>query len=99
MTPESSAHPSPDLVEPLATAVAAYPPNLFVSLATPAMLLGLVLGRSLADAIQQVGLASEEIFRGDRLPILTVTATEPPSAQSPANADDAADDTTGTAES
>ena len=42
------------------------------SVATPPILLGLLAGRTVFDAVQQLGLASEELFRGDRLPALTV---------------------------
>ncbi|MBD2258539.1 hypothetical protein [Pseudanabaena sp. FACHB-2040] len=52
------------------------PADLWLSLLTPPLLVGIVGIRSLADALQQVGLASEELFRGDRLPSLTIP--EPP---------------------
>ncbi|MBD0334181.1 MAG: hypothetical protein ICV62_01715 [Cyanobacteria bacterium Co-bin13] len=62
---------------PAASASAAHsfkPADLWLSLLTPPLLLGIVGIRSLADALQQVGLASEELFRGDRLPSLTIPA-------------------------
>ena len=34
------------------------------------MLLGLVGGKAIAEGLQSLGQASEEIFRGDRLPVL-----------------------------
>lgn len=37
---------------------------------TVPMVLGLVGGKAIADALQSLGEASEEIFRGDRLPVL-----------------------------
>ncbi|WP_354635486.1 hypothetical protein [Planktothricoides raciborskii] len=37
---------------------------------TVPMLLGLVGGKAIADGLQSLGQASEEIFRGDRLPVL-----------------------------
>lgn len=37
---------------------------------TVPMLLGLVGGQAIADGLQSLGQASEEIFRGDRLPVL-----------------------------
>ena len=73
MTPESSPPSPPGLTDSFTTAASADPSKVFISLATTPILLGLVLGRSLAETIQQVGLASEEIFRGDRLPVLNVT--------------------------
>ncbi len=36
------------------------------------LLIGLAAGRSLAKMLQDVGSLSEELFRGDRLPILHV---------------------------
>ncbi len=37
---------------------------------TVPMLLGLVGGKAIADSWQSLGQASEEIFRGERLPVL-----------------------------
>jgi len=34
------------------------------------VVLGLVGGKAIADGLQSLGEASEEIFRGDRLPVL-----------------------------
>lgn len=44
--------------------------DLLLGAATVPLLLGLVAGRILAKTIQEAGLLSEEVFRGDRLPIL-----------------------------
>lgn len=39
-------------------------------LGTSSMLLALVGGKAVAETLQAIGGASEEVFRGDRLPIL-----------------------------
>lgn len=44
--------------------------ELFVSLATGPVLLGVLSAGTVLSWLQAVGLASEEVFRGDRLPIL-----------------------------
>lgn len=49
------------------------PSDLWISLLTPPLLLGIWGIRTLTDTLQQMGLASEELFRGDRLPTLTIT--------------------------
>jgi hypothetical protein len=53
---------------PSRTAVVA--PSLLVSLAATPWLAAIVSARAASDLIEQLGLASEEIFRGDRLPVL-----------------------------
>ena len=50
--------------------------NLCLSLATFPVLVGLFAVNALAQGLQDVGEASEEIFRGDRLPILNFPDTE-----------------------
>lgn len=45
-------------------------PEILLSLATAPMLVALVGGHVVAKAVQELGLLSEEIFRGDRLPVL-----------------------------
>jgi hypothetical protein len=45
-------------------------PDLLLSLATAPLLVGLLTSKAFAELIQDVGQASEEIFRGDRLPVL-----------------------------
>lgn len=52
-------------------------PELLLSLATGPLLVGLVGQKLLSQALQEWGALSEEIFRGDRLPILTVPAANP----------------------
>ncbi|MDY7012746.1 MAG: hypothetical protein SVX43_03940 [Cyanobacteriota bacterium] len=45
-------------------------PEILLSLATVPVLFGMVAMRSLGLRLQEIGQASEEIFRGDRLPQL-----------------------------
>lgn len=49
-----------------------------LSFATVPLLIGLVAGKALAEVVQEIGLLSEEVFRGDRLPTLNV----PPASDS-----------------
>jgi hypothetical protein len=51
------------------------PTQLLLSLSTAPLLLLLVSGKALAKAMNELGQASEEIFRGDRLPILHISKT------------------------
>ncbi|MGI0487597.1 hypothetical protein ACN4EK_19315 [Pantanalinema rosaneae CENA516] len=51
-------------------------PDLWLSLATIPVLMGVLGGRAILQTVQELGQLSEEIFRGDRLPLLTF----PPSA-------------------
>jgi hypothetical protein len=53
--------------------------DVLVSVATVPMLIALVGSKVLAEVAQSLGLASEEVFRGDRLPVLHVpiTSSEP----------------------
>ncbi|MEB3310947.1 MAG: hypothetical protein VKJ02_12000 [Snowella sp.] len=46
------------------------PTNLCLSLVTFPLLVGLGISQTLAKGMIEFGQASEEIFRGDRLPIL-----------------------------
>ncbi|HEY9814248.1 MAG TPA: hypothetical protein V6D20_00355 [Candidatus Obscuribacterales bacterium] len=52
--------------------------ELLLSAATVPVLLGIMGGKLMADVMLSVGQASEELFRGDRLPVLHRT-TPPPS--------------------
>ncbi|MBW4471335.1 MAG: hypothetical protein KME45_13150 [Stenomitos rutilans HA7619-LM2] len=45
-------------------------PEILLSLATAPVLVALVGSHVVAKAVQELGLFSEEIFRGDRLPVL-----------------------------
>jgi hypothetical protein len=51
-------------------------PNLWISLMTGPLLLGILGTKALSEVMQQVGIASEELFRGDRLPLLNLPKTE-----------------------
>jgi len=65
-------------VDPMSSLLAQMPtmPNLAVSVATVPVLVGLLGGHAIADILHQVGLASEELFRGERLPILAIPAKD-----------------------
>jgi len=45
-------------------------PGIFLSLATAPLLVTLEVGQSLGKMLTEVGQSSEEMFRGNRLPIL-----------------------------
>jgi hypothetical protein len=67
-TPAMNAHSSP------ARSAASSPlhlPDLLLGAATVPLLLGLVGVKVLSKLVQDAGQLSEEVFRGDRLPILT----------------------------
>ncbi|HEY9625530.1 MAG TPA: hypothetical protein V6C78_34740 [Crinalium sp.] len=49
--------------------------DLLVSLATAPLLVVLVGSKVLAELMQNLGQSSEEVFRGDRLPVLNIPAT------------------------
>jgi hypothetical protein len=51
------------------------PTGLLLSLTTAPLLLFLVGSRALATLIQEMGQTSEEIFRGERLPLLKISAS------------------------
>lgn len=46
-------------------------PNVVLSIVTGPFLLGLISARMAAESLTQLGQASEEFFRGERLPSLT----------------------------
>jgi hypothetical protein len=50
--------------------IAVISPSILVSLAATPWLVAIVSVRAAGEFIEQLGLASEEIFRGDRLPVL-----------------------------
>ena len=52
-------------------------PALLLSLATPPLLVALVGSKLVTEAVRELGLLSEEIFRGDRLPVLNFPKSEP----------------------
>ena len=45
-------------------------PSLLVSLAATPCLLAIVAIRAASEVLERVGVSSEEIFRGDRLPVI-----------------------------
>lgn len=52
------------------------PTTFWVSLATVPVLFGILAAHSLAENLKVLGQSSEEIFRGDRLPILNFPELE-----------------------
>lgn len=53
------------------------PIELFLSLATAPLLIGVVAGQAMGTWLQAIGLNSEEVFRGDRLPVLHFPESNP----------------------
>ncbi|MBW4496248.1 MAG: hypothetical protein KME26_24870 [Oscillatoria princeps RMCB-10] len=49
---------------------AGFPSDMLLSLATVPVLLGLWGGKALTALMRDIGEASEEVFRGQRLPVL-----------------------------
>lgn len=49
---------------------ATIPTEILLSLATGPFLLGILAGKASLEFLQTIGCAAEEVFRGDRLPIL-----------------------------
>ena len=45
-------------------------PQLILGIVTPTMMITKVSGEKIIDLLEDMGKASEEIFRGERLPIL-----------------------------
>lgn len=48
----------------------AIPQQVLLQLSTAPMLVTFLAGKTLAETVQAIGEASEEVFRGDRLPVL-----------------------------
>ena len=46
--------------------------TLWLSLVTSPFLLSLIVFQSILEGLMELGQASEELFRGDRLPILNI---------------------------
>ncbi|HLO49550.1 MAG TPA: hypothetical protein VK211_14130 [Kamptonema sp.] len=46
------------------------PSDIILSFATVPLLVGLLAGRAAAEVLASIGSSSEELFRGDRLPVL-----------------------------
>ena len=53
-----------------------HPTELLIGALVPPVLLGILASRVLADGLTQMGLASEQLFAGERLPNLNL-ATPP----------------------
>jgi hypothetical protein len=68
--------------------IAVVSPSLLVSLAATPWLAAIVSARAAGSSIEQLGLASEEIFRGDRLPVLHFPDRPSDSLTAPADRDD-----------
>ncbi|WP_202950937.1 hypothetical protein [Prochlorothrix hollandica] len=81
------AQPS-DWNDPRSTPAAGLDPGLRVSLqvllglGTGSLLLGLTLGQGVLQTLVELGELSEELLRGDRLPILKAPASTVPDAAS-----------------
>lgn len=55
-------------------------PSLGLLLATAPFVLGMLAGKAVSESLQAIGQASEEVFRGDRLPVLHFPTQEPTSS-------------------
>jgi hypothetical protein len=53
------------------------PTKILLSLTTAPFLLVLIGSKALSELLKEAGQATEEIFRGDRLPILKISHLEP----------------------
>lgn len=58
------------------TPEAVFPVEIIISLATGPLLLGVLCGKASLKFLQALGEASEEVFRGDRLPVLQFPKAE-----------------------
>ncbi len=56
-------------------------PSLLVSFAATPWLAAIVTLNTASELLKQLGLASEEIFRGDRLPVLHLPVSEAATAE------------------
>ncbi|MEB3182049.1 MAG: hypothetical protein VKL59_23885 [Nostocaceae cyanobacterium] len=52
------------------------PQEMLLQIGTASMLAGLLAQRTITQTLQAIGSASEEVFRGDRLPLLNFPNTE-----------------------
>jgi hypothetical protein len=64
---------SPDLPPAIASL---FNPELLLSVATVPVLAGMLAGQAISKGLQELGTMSEEIFRGDRLPVLEFPTSE-----------------------
>jgi hypothetical protein len=53
-------------------------PGLFLSVTTAPLLLALVGAKAVAVAVRELGELTEEVFRGDRLPLLNLDNSNDP---------------------
>jgi hypothetical protein len=51
--------------------------EMLISLATPGVLLALLGGKILTQSVQTLGLLSEDLLRGDRLPVIPLEISKP----------------------
>lgn len=58
-------------------------PELLLSLATGPLLLTVLGTKAMTQLMQELGQLSEEVFRGDRLPILDLSMTQTPQSDQP----------------
>ncbi|EKQ68674.1 hypothetical protein OsccyDRAFT_3213 [Leptolyngbyaceae cyanobacterium JSC-12] len=73
---------SPQPVSPL-NQLDLLPVEILIGLATAPALVALVSGKVLTRAMNELGQLSEEVFRGDRLPLLKFPTTSPPTMHTP----------------
>jgi hypothetical protein len=52
------------------------PAELLIGALVPPMLLGVLISRGVTEMMTQVGLISEQLYQGERLPTLNVSTTE-----------------------
>ena len=69
--PDSQSGPTLVTGSPLKMPIA-MPVEMLVGLMVPPLLLGLLTARALSDGLTQLGLISEQIFSGERLPNLNM---------------------------
>lgn len=62
--------------KPLMSKPAPSPCTIAVALTTAPLLAGLLAAKAISDTLVNLGQASEEVFRGDRLPVLTIPANQ-----------------------
>ncbi|MBE9128736.1 MULTISPECIES: hypothetical protein [unclassified Coleofasciculus] len=73
----SSSNPIQQTTRTDQTSPALIPADLLVSLAAGPILLGVCSMQAVSSSLESLGIASEEVFRGDRLPILPFPESTP----------------------
>ena len=66
----NSSNPNPQPAETANVSYVTIPTEIMLSLTTGPLLLGVLATKASLEWLQAIGQASEEVFRGDRLPIL-----------------------------